>query len=130
MKTKTFKLNKLVRDNIVQLHLEMGGDVQYKTLKGDKLTKALLTKLVEEAEEMNQSNLSVGELADLKELVNALQKHLNVDSDELTKKQSQKRKINGAFTKGHFINTVTLPADNKWAKYYASDPERFPEIKT
>ena len=131
MKTRTFKLNKLVRDNIVKYHLEIGGEgsVKHKTLSSDKLTKALLTKLREEANELKTSSLSVGEIADLQELVDALAAHLGVDKKDLAKRQAKKRKHNGAFKKGHFIDTVTLPASNKWAKYYAADPKRFPEIK-
>jgi predicted house-cleaning noncanonical NTP pyrophosphatase (MazG superfamily) len=129
MKTRIFKLNKLVRDKIVQHHLDMAGDVTYKTLSDKELTNALLTKLVEEANELKGSALKVGELADLQELVDALTEHLGTSKSDLSKRQSEKRKQNGAFKKGHFIYTVTLPADNKWAKYYAADPKRFPEIK-
>jgi predicted house-cleaning noncanonical NTP pyrophosphatase (MazG superfamily) len=129
MKTRTFKLNKLVRDNIVQLHFDLGGEVKYKTLTGKKLTDALLKKLIEEATELKTSNLSVGELADLKELVDALAAHWGTEKDFLSKRQAVKRKQNGGFTKGHFIDTVTLPANNKWAKYYAADPKRFPEVR-
>jgi len=129
MKTRTFKLNKLVRDNIVQLHFDLGGEVKYKTLTGKKLTDALLKKLIEEATELKTSNLSIGELADLKELVDALAAHLGTEKSYLSKRQAVKRKQNGGFKKGHFIDTVTLPANNKWAKYYAADPKRFPEIK-
>lgn len=129
MKTRTFKLNKLVRDNIVQLHFDLGGEVKYKTLTGKKLTDALLKKLIEEATELKTSNLSIGELADLKELVDALAAHLGTEKGYLSKRQAVKRKQNGGFKKGHFIDTVTLPANNKWAKYYAADPKRFPEIK-
>ncbi len=129
MKSRTFELNKLVRDKIVQHNLNMDGAVKYKTLSGNKLTNALLTKLIEEANELKGSNLKVGELADLQELVDALSKHLGVSKADLSKRQKDKRKQNGAFKKGHFIDTVTLPADNKWAKYYATDPKRFPEVK-
>jgi predicted house-cleaning noncanonical NTP pyrophosphatase (MazG superfamily) len=128
-KTRTFRLNKLVRDKIVRYHLEMGGDVRYKTLSGKKLTDALLKKLIEEATELKTTNLSVGELADLQELVDALAEHLGTATSSLSRRQTEKRKQNGAFKEGHFIDTVTLPADNKWAKYYAADPKRFPEIK-
>ena len=92
------------------------------------LTEVLLTKLIEEANELKSSDLKVGELADLQELVDALAKHLGMPKRELSKRQSEKRRKNGAFKKGHFIDTVTLPANNKWAKYYAADPNRFPEI--
>jgi predicted house-cleaning noncanonical NTP pyrophosphatase (MazG superfamily) len=130
MKTRTFKLNKLVRDNIVQSTEDQGGSVKYKTLSGKKLTDALLKKLIEEATELKTNDLSVGELADLKELVDALAAHLGVEKTFLSTRQVVKRKQNGAFKKGYFIDTVTLPANNKWAKYYAADPKRFPEIKS
>ena len=128
MRTRTFRLNKLVRDKIVQYHLDMG-DAKYKTLKDSELTNALLKKLVEEAAELKNSDLSVGELVDLQELVDALAAHLKVSKKDLSARQAEKRQVNGGFKKGHFIDTVTLPADNKWAKYYAADPKRFPEIK-
>src|SRR6266576_3377093 len=102
MKTRTFRLNKLVRDNIVQSTQAQGGTVKYHTLKGDELTKALLTKLVEEANELRTSDLSVGELADLKELVEALAIHLQAGEKNLSKRQLDKRTKNGGFTKGHF----------------------------
>jgi predicted house-cleaning noncanonical NTP pyrophosphatase (MazG superfamily) len=129
MKKRAFKLNKLVRDNIVKIHLDMGGEVKYKTLSGDKLTKALLKKLIEEAGELRDSDLSVGEIADLQEIIDALIKHLGIKKPDLTKRQLSKRKTNGKFNKGHFVDTVSLPASNKWAKYYAADPKRFPEVK-
>lgn len=128
MKTRTFKLNKLVRDKIVAYHLEHG-QTKYRTLKDKDLTRALLKKIIEEANEMRDSNLSVGELADLQELVDSLRKHLKISPAKLAKRQEQKRKTNGGFTKGHYIDTVSLPADNEWANYYAADPKRFPEVK-
>jgi predicted house-cleaning noncanonical NTP pyrophosphatase (MazG superfamily) len=130
MKTRTFKLNKLVRDKIVQSTETQGGTVKYHILKGKKFTEALLTKLIEEANELKTSDLSIGELADLKEIVEALVDHLEVDEKDLSKRQLEKKEKNGAFSKGHFIDSLTLPADNQWAKYYAADPKRFPEIKS
>ena len=129
MKNRTFKLNKLVRDKIVESTHAQGGSVKFKTLKGKQLTKALLTKLMEEANELKASDLSVGELADLQELVDALAEHLGTKKSELLQHQAEKKARNGAFKKGHFIDKLSLPADNKWAKYYAADPKRFPEIK-
>ena len=86
-----------MRDNIVQLNIAMGGEVKYKTLSGDKLTKALLKKLTEESNELRNSDLSVGELADLKQLVEALADHLGIKRADLAKRQVEKRKQNGAF---------------------------------
>jgi predicted house-cleaning noncanonical NTP pyrophosphatase (MazG superfamily) len=129
MRNRTFKLNKLVRDKIARSTQEQGGTVDYRTLKNKELTEALLTKLIEEANELKTSDFTVGELADLQELIDALIEHLGISKTELANNQKKKRNRNGGFKKGHFIDTVTLPADNKWAKYYAADPKRFPEIK-
>jgi predicted house-cleaning noncanonical NTP pyrophosphatase (MazG superfamily) len=129
MKKRTFRLNKLVRDKIVKHHFEMGGRVDYKKLASSEHNKALLTKLIEEAKELRDSNFEVGEIADLQEIIDQLAKNLKLSKKEISAAQTKKRKLNGGFKKGDFINTVTLPADNKWAKYYASDPKRFPEQK-
>jgi predicted house-cleaning noncanonical NTP pyrophosphatase (MazG superfamily) len=129
MKTRTFKLNKLVRDKIVELNVGYGGTVKYKTLTGKELNAALIDKLIEEAKELKASELSVGELADLKEIVEQVAKNLKITDVQLDRKQAEKRAKNGGFAKGHFIDKLTLPADHKWSKYYAADPKRFPEIK-
>jgi predicted house-cleaning noncanonical NTP pyrophosphatase (MazG superfamily) len=129
MKTRTFKLNKLVRDKIVQSTQAQGGEVGYKTLSGKELVDALVAKFIEEAQELRTSQLSADELADLKEIIEQIAKNLKITDKELANAQAEKRAKNGGFTKGHFIDTVTLPADNKWAKYYAADPDRFLEIK-
>jgi predicted house-cleaning noncanonical NTP pyrophosphatase (MazG superfamily) len=68
-KTRSFRLNKLVRDKIVHSTKAQGGTVKYEELKGKKLTRALVEKLIEEAQELKKANLSVGELADIKELL-------------------------------------------------------------
>lgn len=130
MKTRTFRLNKLVRDKIVELNIGYGGTVNYKKIKGRKLTAALVDKLIEEAKELKASDLSADELADLKEITEQIAKNLKITDKELIKAQTQKRQKNGGFSKGHFIETLTLPADNKWAKYYAADPKRFPGINS
>ena len=117
-----------MRDKIVQSTQDQGGEVNYKKLSGKELTDALVTKFIEEAEELNASELSADELADLKEIIEQIAKNLKITDKELADAQTKKRSQNGGFTKGHFIDTLTLPADNKWAKYYATDPKRFPEI--
>lgn len=57
--SRTFKLNKLVRDKIVEFNIGYGGVVEYKTLSGEKLNNALVAKLVEEAKELQASELSI-----------------------------------------------------------------------
>lgn len=130
MKTRTFQLNKLVRDRIVEFNLARGGKVEYTVLEGGTFTKALVAKLVEEAKELQGSQVSVEELADLQEIINQIRENLGVTEEDLQAVQDKKRLKNGGFKKGHFIQKLTLPANNEWVKYYASDPTRFPELET
>jgi predicted house-cleaning noncanonical NTP pyrophosphatase (MazG superfamily) len=128
MKTRTFRLNKLVRDKIIEYNIGYGGKVQYKTLRGEKLNNALVVKLVEEAKELQSGELSAEELADLKEIIEQIAENIKISIEEIETIQKMKKTKNGAFKKGYFIEELTLPAEHKWALYYASDPERFPEI--
>jgi predicted house-cleaning noncanonical NTP pyrophosphatase (MazG superfamily) len=129
MKTRTFKLNKLVRDKIIQSTEAQGGKVTYRQLKGKELRRALVDKLIEEAQELQSSRLSAEELADIKELLIALRETLKIHAGELEDARRKKADTNGRFKKGYYIEELTLPADNKWAKYYAKYPERFPEVR-
>jgi predicted house-cleaning noncanonical NTP pyrophosphatase (MazG superfamily) len=129
MKQRTFRLDKLVRDTVVDSTIAVGGRVDYQTLEGQALWDALVSKLLEEARELQQTQLSIEELADVQEVLETLRENLNISREALQEVQDEKRRNKGGFKKGHFINTVTLPADNKWAAYYAADPTRFPEIK-
>lgn len=128
MKTRTFRLNKLVRDKIIELTEGYGGSVESKTLTGRQFNYALIDKLIEEAEELKNSNKPAGELADLQEIIGQLAKNLKITEEEITKIQSEKRAKNGGFTQGHYVKTLTAPGDSQWADYYASDPKRFPEV--
>jgi predicted house-cleaning noncanonical NTP pyrophosphatase (MazG superfamily) len=129
MSARTFRLNKLVRDKIIDSTIEYGGSVDYKILSGQELNDELVNKLIEEVEELKGADLSASELADLYEILGQLAKNLKMTDREISQARAEKRAKNGGFEKGHFIDTVTLPADNKWAKYYAADPKRFPEVK-
>ncbi|HET7529020.1 MAG TPA: hypothetical protein VFJ84_02210 [Candidatus Saccharimonadales bacterium] len=130
MRTRTFRLNKLVRDKLVKINIDMGGEVDYSVLSGEKLNKELLKKLVEEAKELEaEAEISAGELADLQEILDQLIKNYGLTKADIKAKQAKKRVANGGFREGHYIKKLTLPADNKWADYYAADPKRFKEIK-
>jgi len=104
----------------------MGGEVAHKRLHGDELIAALADKIIEEAKELRE-NPTANEIADVREALNRLAAVCGISEADITEAQKQKREKNGGFENGDYIVSVTLPADNKWAKYYAADPERFPE---
>jgi predicted house-cleaning noncanonical NTP pyrophosphatase (MazG superfamily) len=126
MKTRTFRLNKLVRDNIVQNHLDEGAKVASRKLKKDEKTGALVNKIIEEITE----GTDLSELADVQEALDQLIIEKGFTKEEVATAQAEKRQRNGGFEKGDYIETETWPAGHKWAEYYAADPNRFPEITT
>lgn len=128
MKTRTFRLNKLVRDNIVTDHISGGGKIKHRQLSSDKKRAALLNKLIEEARECLNSDETIAELVDMQEILDQLAKDESITKNQISIEQASKRSKNGGFNKGDYIEEETWPAAHKWAKYYAKEPKRFPEI--
>jgi predicted house-cleaning noncanonical NTP pyrophosphatase (MazG superfamily) len=124
--TRTFNLNKLVRDKIVENLIERGGEVAYEKLEGEQLIEALLAKLHEEVGELGDE-ISLEELADIAEVVEAIALAKGHRRIELDSAKYDKHKEKGGFAAGHFVTRVTLPVDDEMAQYFASDPKRFPE---
>jgi predicted house-cleaning noncanonical NTP pyrophosphatase (MazG superfamily) len=130
MKRRTFELNKLVRDKIVDSTLESGGTAQYRALKDDDRMRALYDKLDEEMAELKEGEeTELEKLADVREVIEAIAVGLGHSITELHAVQYDKRRKVGGFTAGIFVETVTVPSDSEIANYYASHPDRFPEVK-
>lgn len=128
---RTFELRKLVRDEIVSSTTTQGGEVVYDILTGEDKIKALIRKLQEEGSELltAEGEDALEELADIEEIIRSLAEAKGISLESLETKRQQKAQKAGSFLSGHFVHTITLPADNKWTQYYSSNPERFPEIK-
>ena len=128
---RTFKLTKLVRDNIVGFHKDEGGKVDYEILDDKAYLQALCRKLAEEVSEINSTAESelLQELADLQEVIDCILPVISKTRTDLTDAQVKKNQKSGSFKKRYFINTVSLPDNEKWTEYYAKHPKRFPEIK-
>lgn len=124
MKTRTFRLNKLVRDKIVPDHIQDGATVaRHKLSKREKI-KALVNKIIEEISE----GTDLAELADVQEALDQIIKDQGFTKEQVAAAQETKRAKNGGFENGDYIETETWPADHHWANYYAAEPDRFPEI--
>jgi predicted house-cleaning noncanonical NTP pyrophosphatase (MazG superfamily) len=126
---RTFRLNKLVRDKIIQLQAA-DAEVTYKVLKDDEYIRALIAKLSEEAVEMQTSKSStlLSEIADLQEVIDRIVIAIGETHESLHAKQIAKLQKTGGFDKGYFVETLSLADDDPWVEYYAKDPNRFPEI--
>lgn len=129
MKGRTFRLNKLVRDKIIQDHVRNGAKVKSRRLTKGEKQAALLDKIIEEAREYSGADNPVAELADIQEIIDRLAADGEIAKAEIKTEQDKKRAKNGGFSNGDYIEQETWPADHRWAKYYAKEPERFPEVK-
>jgi len=125
MRTRTFRLNKLVRDKIVPDHIQDGAKVVHHKLSKQEKIKALADKIIEEISE----GTDLAELADVQEALDQIIKDQGLTKEQIAAAQDTKRSKNGGFENGDFIDTETWPADHKWADYYAAEPDRFPEVK-
>lgn len=124
---RTFRLDKLVRDGIVKSTEDQGGIVDYVVVTGQHKTDLLLAKLKEETAEFDVSR-QPAELAQILGVILAIADELGFTQEELLAIEQVKQQKMGGYDAGHFVRTITLPEDNHWAKYYAADPDRFPEI--
>lgn len=127
---RTFRLNKLIRDKVLENMLQIGQDVQYKKLDDHELIDALRKKLLEEAKEFDPfSTEPLRELADVQEVIDTLTNLLDANTDKLRELQKSVKDKRGGFTKRIFVDTVTLADDDPWVEYYSNHPDRFPEVK-
>ena len=99
------KEGKLVRDKIPQI---IGKNADVQVLSNENMLNALLLKLVEEAKEAqattNVKDLT-GELADVFEVLEHIQKHANITNEAVYKEKQTKNLIRGSFYKKFWLNT-------------------------
>lgn len=128
-----FKLNKLIRDKLPMFYESIGQKASLRILTKDEHTQALLDKIVEEVNEIPESNIPkkklVEEVADIQQAIDDLCKLHNIDKSEIKTVQKAKDEYKGGFSKGIFIETLELQANDTWIDYYRADPEKFPEVK-
>jgi predicted house-cleaning noncanonical NTP pyrophosphatase (MazG superfamily) len=94
--------HKLIRDRIPEIMDAAGVGYQLGTLAGDDYARALREKLLEEATEVVQAgdrDALLLELADLREVIDALCADAGVSEAELAQAQRQRRAERGAFAR-------------------------------
>jgi len=127
----TFKLNKLVRNKLIEMQLALGEKPHYRVLKGKEMRDALLSKIIEETKETQaKKGASISsEIADIQQAIDDLVDQAGLTKEEIAIQQELKNIEKGSFSKGYFVETIDLEENDKWTKYYRTDPDRFPEIK-
>lgn len=95
--------NKLVRDKIPAIIESRGEVVTSRILTEREYKQALLVKLIEEAQELLESDGSLDERADVGEVLAALDIACGWSADQIEEARRQKNSARGAFTKRLFL---------------------------
>jgi len=125
---RRFKLQKLVRDKVLDNILAKGNKVVSHKLNDKNFVLELKKKLLEECNELNlsQGNNIIDEIADVQEVIDNLLKVLKVKKKKIKEILKNKVKKAGSFKKRTYIETVDLNDNDEWIKYYTKN---FTEIK-
>lgn len=133
MKTKRFFLNKLVRDNIVDLFAKEGIVSTSFALEDDNdYLEALTQKLIEELQEVFSAENSeelLEELADIEDVLAAFKALLKLDQKDIEAAREKKLALKGSFSKRTFIEYVDVPESNKERiAYFEEKASLFPDL--
>jgi predicted house-cleaning noncanonical NTP pyrophosphatase (MazG superfamily) len=126
-----FIINKLVRDNYLNIYQEAGQSVIYKKLSGLALRKALLCKFREETTEYHKAPTAdnrLEELADMQEVLDSLAAIDGFSDKDIRKIQEQKRREKGSFSQGIFVQEMELKDSDPWVEYYRNSTEEYEEL--
>lgn len=126
-----YKINKLVRDRIIEILEKQDVEIDYHLLDKNEHIKALKKKLVEESNEVlntfSKEEL-IEEISDVIEVIEMLKKLTNISSEDILEKQIEKKQLKGSFEEGHFANFAQLDKDHPLVNFYKKDPEKYPKI--
>ncbi len=132
MKTKKFRLNKLVRDKVKDIFEKDNCTVYVKELSDDEYIQALHDKLYEEVEELcdvESKEELIEEMADIFQVLETICTMADVSVESIIKTQEEKLEKKGGFQDGLFIDYIEHAEDHPYTEYYAKQPDKYPEIK-
>lgn len=130
MAIRSFRMNKLIRDQLPTLMLAKGIVMHNKILDKEDYIQKLKDKLLEECQEVNESHTPqdlLDELADALEVIYALSNALEFSIEQLEEKRIEKRKQKGGFEGRVFNSHVDIDEDNP-AITYLSQTKKYPQI--
>lgn len=125
-----FHCEKLVRDRIPDLIAEPGSEVEVLTLNRKDHITALKDKLQEEVAELLRATSReeiIDEIADVKEVLDALILKLAISQTEVDEAKRNKCFKNGGFDRGLFLKTVVAPENSVIAERFLKDPLKYPK---
>ncbi len=145
----TFEFNKLVRDGLKEMYVDLGQEATYQDITPDEHVQLLVQKEAEEFGELEMvaAENKPSEAADCLQILedyvalgeqdkaDALRERLseymtehNIDSADVRILQQQKYAKKGGFADGTYVLKLALRDDDKWVEYYRREPERFREL--
>ena len=125
-----FRCNKLGRDKSLQGFESEGLIAHYKILAGKELCHELKHKLIEEAEEVKDTQELgelTAELADVLEVIDGLCKAYGIDADELARIKEEKKRERGGFEEGFYVEAIEMDESSPKVKHFRASPEKYPE---
>jgi predicted house-cleaning noncanonical NTP pyrophosphatase (MazG superfamily) len=129
---RRFKIDKLVRDKIVELSIQEGITNIVTEIAHEEYLKSLNAKLIEEAYEVvsasNKQEL-IEELADLLEVLNTIAATNNIELQTIDEIRLKKKEAKGGFVNKIYLHYVEMPDDHQKVTYYLTKSDRYPEIK-
>lgn len=131
MDIRRFKVNKLVRDEIVNIMQKSGMIVQSTILSDSDYSEALKMKLIEEANEVlhvdNPADLQA-EIADVLEVIDHIIEYNGFQLEDIQKIRLAKQIKNGKFQKRLKVIYVDMDKNNSNIEYYTKQPDKYPEM--
>jgi len=130
---KTFLMNKMVRDKVVEEMNKQGKVSETKTLNNEEFVEQLKKKLKEELDELNEVDFGdkkhfINEIADIQLLIDYLLKTTGITKDEIENFEKDKIAKAGGFDKRIHVGKVDLQdSDEYWIEYYRK--KGFEEVK-
>lgn len=106
------RYGKLVRDNIPNIIRANGEVPNVRIMNTDEYRRELLYKVIEEAEEVRQAGYDpdgiefVTELADIREVIDAVITEFGIERELIEKLQRERREERGAFSEKYFLESV------------------------
>ena len=124
-----FQCEKLVRDRIPDLMADEHSTLIVETLDHKAHICALKKKLKEEADEVAQAATReevIEEIADLKEVIDALILKMAIDRHEIEEIKRKKNLRNGGFDRGLYLKAVKTPIESAIAQRFLKNQAKYP----
>lgn len=124
---RRYNFNKLVRSNIPSRMIKEGVLVDSKKLNSIEYLEQLKLKLIEEANEVAESDCAEKmseELGDVFQVIISLAEAAGISMEDIEAKRTKKLEINGYFAPDYYINHIEVAEDNSEVISYLEDKNR------